>query len=147
MSEKRLFQFKNYNITSSYSVHNITQNFCFLAATNLKYRNYYNFFKFLLLLLWYVSLNPDPILRSLDKSYTIWETPWRCSTKYYIFMEPLNKKELFFIRISMSSLLSKNNEIKCTANEIKVTIIGITESKLDHAVLSLELQAKLFSLI
>ena len=62
-------------------------------------------------------------------------------------MELLNKKELFFIRISMSSLLSKNNEIKCTANEIKVTIIGITESKLDHAVLSLELQAKLFSLI
>lgn len=47
----------------------------------------------------------------------------------------------------MSSLLSKNNEIKCTANKIKATIIGITEPKLDHAVLSLELQAKLFSMV
>ena len=66
MSEKRFFQFRNFNILSSYSTHNITQKFCFfLAVTNLKYKNYTNFYKFLLLLL-DVSLNPGQIQRSPD---------------------------------------------------------------------------------
>ena len=47
----------------------------------------------------------------------------------------------------MNSLLSKKDEIRCIANKIKGAIIGVTESKLDHVVLSLELQTKLISFI
>ena len=91
-----------------------------MAVTNLKYKNYTNFYKFLLLLLGYLSLNPGPIQRSPDISSTIWE--------------PLNKKGLHFLHININSLLSKKDEIRCIANKTKAAIIGITESKLDHIV-------------
>ena len=98
MSEKCFFQFKNFIILSSYSTHNIIQKFCFLAVANLKYKNYTNFYKFLLLLSGDVSLNPGPIQRSPDINSTIWE--------------PLNKKSLHFLHININSLLSKKHEIK-----------------------------------
>ena len=102
-----------------YSTHDIKQNFVFLAVTNLKYKNYTSFYKFLLLLPGDVSLNPGPIQRSPDISSTIWD--------------PLNKKGLHFLHINIS-LLSKKDEIRCTANKTKAAIIGITESKHDHTV-------------
>ena len=91
-----------------------------MAVTNLKYKHYTNFYKFLLLLLGDLSLNPGPIQRSPDISSTIWE--------------PLNKKGLHFLHININSLLSKKDEIRCIANKTKAAIIGITESKLDHIV-------------
>ena len=91
-----------------------------MAVANLKYKNYTNFCKFLLLLSGDVSLNPGPIQRSPDISSTIWE--------------PLNKKGLHFLHININSLLLKKDEIKCIANKTKAAIIGITESKLDHTV-------------
>ena len=50
-------------------------------------------------------------------------------------MEPLSKKDFYFIHISIYSLLSKKDEIRCIANKIKAAIIRITESKLDHDLL------------
>ena len=96
------------------------KNFVFLAVTNLKYKSYTNFYKFLLLLSGDESLNPGPVQRSPDISSTIWE--------------PLNKKGLHFLHININSLLSKKDEIRCIANKTKAAIIGITESKLDHPV-------------
>ena len=64
MSEELFFQFRNFNLLSSYLTHNITQKICFLAVTNLKCKNYPNFYKFILLLLGDVSLNPGLIKRS-----------------------------------------------------------------------------------
>ena len=52
--------------------------------------------------------------------------------------EPLNKKDLHFLHININSLLPKTDELKCIANKTKTTIIGITESKLDHNVPDLE---------
>ena len=91
-----------------------------MAVTNLKYKNYTSFYKFLLLLSGDVSLNPGSVQRSPDISPNIWE--------------PLNKKGLHFLHISINSLLSKKDEIRCIANKTKAAIIGITESKLDHTV-------------
>ena len=105
---------------TSYSTHNITQKFCFLAVTNLRHKNYTNFYKFLLLLSGDVSLNPGPVQSSPDISSTIWE--------------PLNKKGLHFLHININSLLLKKDEIRCIANKTKAAIIGILESKLDHTV-------------
>ena len=105
---------------SPYSTHNITQQLCFLAVNNLKYKNYTNFYKFLLLLSGDISLNLGPVQSSPDISSTIWET--------------LNKKGLHFLHININSLLSKKDEIRFIANKTKAAIIGITESKLDHTV-------------
>ena len=94
--------------------------FFFLAVTNIKYKNYTNFYKFLLLLSGDVSLNPGPVQRSPDISSTIWE--------------PISKKGLHFLHININSLLLKKEEIRCIANKTKAAIIGLTESKLDHTI-------------
>ena len=92
----------------SYSTHNITHKICFLAVTNLKYKNYTNIYKFLLLLSGDVSLNTGPVQRSPDISSTIWET--------------LNEKALHFLHIRINSLLLKKDEIRCVANKTKAAI-------------------------
>ena len=58
--------------------------------------------------------------QSLDISSTIWE--------------PLNKKGLHFLHININSLLLKKDEIRRIVNKTKAATIGITESRLDHAV-------------
>ena len=109
-------------LTSCRHIQHITlhKNCVFLAVTNLKYKNYTNFYKFLLLLSGDLSLNPGSVQRSPDISSTIWE--------------PLNKKGLHFLHININSLLSKKEEIRYIANKTKAAIVGITESKLDHTV-------------
>ena len=71
-----------------------------------------------------VRLNPGSVLISPAVNINIWE--------------PLNKKGLHFFLININSLLPKTDELKCIANKTKTTIIGITESKLDHNVPDLE---------
>ena len=71
-----------------------------------------------------VRLNPGPVLISPAVNINIWE--------------PLNKKGLHFFLININSLLPKTDELKCIADKTKTTIIGITESKLDHNVPDLE---------
>ena len=95
-----------------------------LAFSNLKYKDYNNFYQFLLLLSGDVSLNPGPVQISPAVNVNIWE--------------PLNKKGLHFLHININSLLPKIDELKCIANKTKAAIIGITESKLDHTVSDLE---------
>ena len=95
-----------------------------MAITNLKYKDHKNFYQFPLLLSGDVSLNPGPVQISLAVNVNIWE--------------PLNKKCLHFLHINIDSLLPKIDELKCIANKTMATIIGITESKLDHAVPDLE---------
>ena len=96
------------------------QNLVYLAITNLKYKDYNNFYQFVLLLSGDVSLNPGPLQISPTVNFNIWE--------------PLNKKGLHFLRINISSLLPKIDELKCIASKTNAAIIGITESKLDHTV-------------
>ena len=107
-------------LTSCRQIKHITlhKKFVFLTVTNLKYKNYTTFYKFLLLLSGDVSLNTGPIQKSPDVSSTIWE--------------PLNKKGLHFLHININSSLSKKDEIRCLANKTKAAINGITESKRDH---------------
>ena len=77
-------------------------------------------FVLLLLISGDVSLNPRPVEVSLVVSVNIWEL--------------LNKEGLHFLHININSLLRKSDKLKCIANKNKATIIGITESKLDHPV-------------
>ena len=113
-------------ITLCHYIQHITlhQNLVCLAITNLKYKDYNNFYQFLLLLSGDVSLNPGPVQISPAVNVNIWE--------------PLNKKGLHFLHININSLLPKIDELKCIANKTKAAIVGITESKLDHTVPELE---------
>ena len=107
------------SITSCHYIQHIKlhQNLVCLAITNLKDKDYNNFYQFLLLLSGEVSLNPGPVLISPAVSVNIWE--------------PLNRNGLHF-HININSLLPKFDELKCIANKTKAVIIGITELKLDH---------------
>ena len=100
------------------------QNLVCLAITKPKYKDYNNFYQFLLPLSGDVSLNPGPVQISLAVNINIWE--------------PFNKNGLHFVHININSLLPKTDELKCIAN--KATIIGITESKIDHTVPDLEVR-------
>ena len=113
-------------ITLCHYIQHITlhQNLVCLAITNLKYKDYNNFYQFVLLLSGDVSLNPGPLQISPTVNFNIWE--------------PLNKKGLHFLHINISSLLPKIDELKCIASKTKATIIGMTESKLDHTVADLK---------
>ena len=113
---KWVFQLRNYNIASLCSTYNIASKFS-LAITNLKYKDYNNFYQFVLLLSGDLSLNPGPVQISPTVNFNIWES--------------LNKKGLHFLHVNISSLLPKIDELKCIANKTKAAIIGITESKLD----------------
>ena len=110
------------HITSCHYIQHIKlhQNLVCLAITNLKDKDYNNFYQFLLLLSGDVSLNPGPVQISLAVNINI--------------CEPLNKKGLHFLHININSLLSKIDELKRIVNKTKAAIIGITESKLDHTV-------------
>ena len=113
-------------MTSCHYIQHMTlhKNLVCLAITNLKYKDYSNFYQFLLLLSGDLSLNSEPVQISPAVSVNIWE--------------PLNKKGLHFLHININSLLPKIDELKCIANKTKTAIIGITESKLDHTVSDLE---------
>ena len=52
-------------------------------------------------------------------------------------LEALNKKSLHFFHVNLNSLLPKI-ELKCVANKTKAAIIGLTESKLEHAIPDIE---------
>ena len=107
-------------ITLCYYIQHITlhQNLVSLAVTNPKYKDYNNFYQFLLLLSGDVSLNPRPVQISLAVNVNIWE--------------PLNKKGLHSLHININSLLPKIDELKCIANKTKAAIMVIAESKRDH---------------
>ena len=105
------------------------KNLVCLAITNLKYKDYNNFYQFLLL----ISGDPGPVQISPAVNVNI--------------LEPLNKKGLHFLHININSLLPNINELKCIANKTKAAIIGITESKLDHTVPDLEVNLPGYDII
>ena len=47
----------------------------------------------------------------------------------------------------MNSLLSKKDEIRCTASKTKAAIIGITESKLDHTIPDSEVNFPVYDIL
>ena len=113
-------------ITSCHYIQHITlhKNSVCLVVTNLKYKDYSNFYQFLLLLSGDTNLNPGRVQISPVMNINI--------------CEPLNKKGLHFLYISINSLFPKSDELKYVANKTKANIIAITESKRDHNVPELE---------
>ena len=127
-------KFSTYNLQQCYIQHKtLHQNLVCLTITYLKYKDYNNFYQFLLLLSGDVTLNPGPVQISPAINVNIWE--------------PLNKKGLHFLHININHLLPKIDELKCNANKTKTAVIGITESKLDHTVLDLEINLPEYNIL
>ena len=61
--------------------------------------------------------------------------------------KPLNQKGLHFLHINTNSLLSKVDKLKCIAKKTEATIMGITESKLDHTVPDLEVNLPVYDIL
>ena len=95
-----------------------------MVITNLKYKDYNNFYQLLLILSGDINLNPSPVQISPVMNINI--------------CKPLNEKGLHFLLVSINSLFPKSDEPKYVANKTKANIIEITESKRDHNVPDLE---------
>ena len=70
MFDKLIFQFRSYNIIQHIK---LRKNLVYLAITNLKYKDYNNFYQFLLLLSGDVSLNPGPVQITPAVNSNIWK--------------------------------------------------------------------------
>ena len=83
-----------------------------------------SFFKHILLLSGDISLNPGPTQVSQLNNET-----W----------SPFKKRGLHFLHLNINSLLPKIDELRNIASTSKVTIIGLSETKLDNTVLNSEI--------
>ena len=60
--------------------------------------------------------------------------------------EPFKKRGLHMIHININSLVNKIHELRFIVQQSNPTIIGITESKLDHTVLNSEVDIDVYTL-
>ena len=122
-------------ICESIKASNFASMVCFNRGLNccfsrLRYRNNKTYFRLLLLLSWYVSLNQGPINGS-QHDYDQWAV--------------FRKRGLHFVHIS--SRLPKINELRYIAKLSEAAVIGISEKKLDDSVLSSEIQIENYDVI
>ena len=61
--------------------------------------------------------------------------------------QPLKTRSLHFCHLTVSSLLSKIDELRDITNYIKPAILGITESKLDSSVMNIKVNINGYSII
>ena len=61
--------------------------------------------------------------------------------------QPLTTRSLHFCHLTVSSLLSKIDELRDITNYIKPVILGITESKLDSSVMNIKVNINGYSII
>ena len=92
--------------------------FTFFAQSKFKYINKDSFFKLLLLLAGYISLNPGPSHMNQLLGYNEWDV--------------FKAWEHHFIHINVNSLLPKIEELHRIACLSHATVIGISESRLDN---------------
>ena len=96
-------------------------NLNFFTLSKLKYKRNLSFFKHILLLSGDISLNPGPT-RVPQLNNETWS--------------PFKKRGLHFLHLNINSLLLRIDEIRTIASTSTVTIIGISETKLDNTVLN-----------
>ena len=114
--------------------------------------------KFILLLLGDINLNPAP-----KRNDILWELlPFHnCSfstERMDYQLDPLSvvsndawnifqKRGIHFIHLNINSILPKIDEIRSIAKLTNATVIGLSETKLDNAVLSSELEIERYDLV
>ena len=99
-------------------------NFILFTIYHSKCKNQAKYFTSILLLFGDISLNPGPPHNSQIDSLS-----WNV----------FNKKGLHFLHINVNSILPKIEEIRFIAKKSKVTVISISETKLDGTILDAEI--------
>ena len=123
------------------------------ALSKVHLNKYGPYFKFILLLSGDINLNPGPT--TPKRNDMLWEfLPFHnCSfstERMDYQLDPLSvvsndawnifqKRGMHFIHVNINSILSKIDEIRSIAKITNATVIGLSETKLDNAILSSEL--------
>ena len=99
----------------------------------MKYKVNAQFLKNILLLSGDISLNPGPYQEHQMNNEEI------CS--------PFKKRGIHFLLVNVNSLLPKINELRHIAKTTNVSVIGISETKLDASVLNAEIDIDNYEII
>ena len=134
---KNFFDSKFFSLCNRAKSSFLTSQFRNKSLSKLKIRNSNSFFRILLLLSGDIEVNPGPFQYSSNNQKGMPNTSINGSgTKEF---EVLNKRGLHFIHININSILPKIEELRHICNSTKISIIGISETKLDNSITSEEI--------
>ena len=124
------FTTESINVCNFISKPNLRNNLNFFTFSKLKYKNNQSFLKHILLLSGDVSLNPGP-----SKIPQLNSETW----------SPFRKRGLHVLHLNINSILPKIDELRQIAKTSKVSVIGISETKLDDTVTNNEINIEGYS--
>ena len=131
-SKSDFFTTESVNVCNFISKAYLRNNLNFFTFSKLKYKNNPLFLKHILLLSGDVSLNPGPSQIPQLNSET-----W----------SPFRKRGLHFLHLNINSILPKIDELRNIAKTSKVSVIGISETKLDDTVTNNEINIEGYSIL
>ena len=129
-NSKELFDLNFVSICGKINKRNITDIMRNKAISQLQIKNK-SFFKHLLLLSGDIAVNPGPVQFSPDAQNGIPSTQAKNGLDKF---EMLNKRGLHFLHVNINSVLPKLEEIRYIARSVNLSVIGLSESKLDNSV-------------
>ena len=129
-NSKELFDLNFVSISGKINKRNITDIMRNKAISQLQIKNK-SFFKHLLLLSGDIEVNPGPVQFSPDAQNGIPSTQAKNGLDKF---EMLNKRGLHFLHVNINSVLPKLEEIRYIARSVNLSVIGLSESKLDNSV-------------
>ena len=101
------------------------------SISKLQIRNDKSFFKHLLLLSGDIEVNPGPVQFPPNTQNGILNTQDKNGLDKF---EMFKKRGLHFIHVNINSVLPKIEEIRYIARSVNLSVIGLSESKLDNSV-------------
>ena len=131
-SKKYFFTIESIKICNHIFNGNLKNSLNFFTLSKLKNKNP-SFFKYIMLLSGDISLNPGPTQLPPQLNSENWS--------------PFKKRGLHFIHLNINSLLPKMDELRQIAKTSKVSVIGITETKLDESVLNNEIDIEGYNIL
>ena len=111
------FTIESINTSNNLTKYYLKNNFNLLTFFKLKHKKHPNFFQHLLLMSGDISLNPGPT-QEFQLNNEMWS--------------PFKKRGIHFVHININSILPKIEELRNIAKTSNVSVIGISETKLDE---------------
>ena len=130
-NQRELFDSNYMYISAKINKRNLFEMMRNNSILQLKIKNNGSFLKHLLLLSGDIAVNPGPVQFPPNTQKGVPETHVKDNLSNF---EILNKRGLHFIHVNISSILPKIEEIRHIAHAINLSVIGISESKLDSSV-------------
>ena len=123
--KREFFTIESIDICNSITNIYLRNSLNYFTISRLKYKNHTLFFQHLLLLSGDISLNPGPLQEQSQLNNEMWS--------------PFRKRGLHFLHLNINSILPKIDELRHIAKVSNVSVIGISESKLDSSVQNSEI--------